>query len=643
MDDKVELSELVGPRASIYKIIDYATATLNRVNPFIRWVSTAGMVIFVLMVCLTFTNVILRYIFNRPLLGSCEITELMMATVVFTGVAYTQLGKAHVTMDIVVNRLRPKPRLVMDGFANLISIALLVLIIWRSGVHAIDAHTMTSIFKIPLRYPYLLVPFGSTLLILVLIRDFLLNIKESLTYKGKLWLLMLGIPILFIIVVAYLLAAEPISLSLTMLGVLGIVFMLLLFCTGIPVAFVLMGLGLVMLIHMRGAVGAFDILGKTWYETVASYPWSPLMFFMLMGYLCFYAGFGEDIFRAASRFFGHFRGGLAMGSVAACTAFGAVVGDGLSGTITMTAIGLPEMRRYKYKDSLAVGTLTCSGTLGMLIPPSLGFIMYAILAQQSIGELFIAGIIPGIICAIMFMSVIYIRCRINPAMGPPTPSSSWKERLVSLRSGGPIAALFLLVIGGIYAGIFTATEGGGIGAFGALVFAMAMRRLDWKRFTEALVEAAKFTAMCFTILGGAMIFGYFIVVSKLPMTMAEFVGTMEVAPMVVMLLIIIIYFVLGCFLPALPLLLISVPIFLPIAISLGWDLVWFGVIITLMMNTAAISPPFGIHLFVMKGLSGSPLSLIYRSAMPFVLALIATVVLIVVFPALSTWLPYLLH
>lgn len=546
-------------------------------------------------------------------------------------------------MDLLTAKLHRKPQLVLEGFANLISIALFVLLIWRIIINGITSPQLTAVLKIP-HGPFILIAaFGCTLLILMLIRDFLQNVDESLRYRGKLWLLTVGIPVLLIIVVSYLLATTPVKMSLPLLGVIGIIVMLLFFGTGTPIAFTLMAVGFVFLVYMRGTTAAFDILGKSWFTTVGEYNWSPLMFFLLMGYVCFYCGFGEDLFKTGRRFLGHMRGGLAMGTVGACTAFGAVVGDTLSGSIAMTAIGLPEMKKFGYDDRLAIGTLTCSGTIGALIPPSLGFILYAVLAEQSIGELFIAGIIPGLLCAVLFMSLIYGWCRVNPRLGPPVPRSSWTERAASLKSGGPIAALFILVIGGIYAGVFTATEGGGIGAFGALLFGLVLRRLNWQRFTTALAEAAKFTAMCFTILGGAIIFGYFVVISKLPFIMAESVAALNVPPIMVLIFIVIVLFILGCFLPVIPLLLITTPILLPIAKTMGWDLVWFGVIIVLMMNMACITPPFGINLFVMKGITQRSIGIIYWSALPFVLALIVTVAFIIAFPALSTWLPYLIR
>jgi tripartite ATP-independent transporter DctM subunit len=309
----------------------------------------------------------------------------------------------------------------------------------------------------------------------------------------------------------------------------------------------------------------------------------------------------------------------------------------------MTAIGLPEMRKYKYSDSLSIGTLTTAGTLGTLIPPSIGFIIYAILSEQSVGDLFIAGIIPGLLGAFLFILLIIGIGKMKPDSSPPAEKSTWKERLRSLRVTWPTAALFILVIGGIYSGIFTATEGGGIGAFGSIVIGVLLRRLNWKRFADALTESAKFIAMMFTILGGANVFGYFISMSNIPYNLADFVSSMAVSPLLVMVMIVAVFFVLGCFLPSIPMILICVPIFLPVAKTYNWDLIWFGVIVVYMLNLAAVTPPFGINLFVIKGVSNVDMALMYKSVLPFILVLLLGLFIILLFPSLSTWLPGLLH
>jgi tripartite ATP-independent transporter DctM subunit len=336
---------------------------------------------------------------------------------------------------------------------------------------------------------------------------------------------------------------------------------------------------------------------------------------------------------------GHWRGGLATGSVCACTAFGAVVGDSLAGSVTMSAIALPEMRKNGYKDELSVGCLACSGTIGSLIPPSTTFILYGVLAQQSIGELFIAGVIPGIMCMLLFIITIWVWVRIDPAVAPSTPLVSKSEAFASLKSALPIMAIFTMVIGGIYGGIITATEGGGIGVFGMLALALLFRRLNSGKLSSALKEAARFTSMCFALLAGANLLGYFMTLSRIPMVLANEISMLTLHPMLIMVIIIIVLCFLGCFIPAIPLVLICVPIFVPIANVFSWDLVWFGVITTLVKNMACITPPFGINLFVMKGIAEVPIGVMYKASMPFIIALFLCIGLIIAFPQLSLWLP----
>jgi tripartite ATP-independent transporter DctM subunit len=319
--------------------------------------------------------------------------------------------------------------------------------------------------------------------------------------------------------------------------------------------------------------------------------------------------------------------------------FGAVVGDVLAGSIAMAAIALPEMRRNGYDDELAVGTLACSGTIGTLIPPSTTFIIYGVLAEQSISQLFIAGIIPGILCTLCFLVAIWVLVWRNPGLAPRLAKASTHDRLSSLKSGLPIIGLFLLVIGGIYGGLFTATEGGAIGAAGTFLLALALRRLSWRVFMDAMMETCRFTAMCFTLLGGATALGYFMTMSRIPTWLASSIAAMDIAPMLVMTVIVLVMCFLGCFLPAIPLILICVPIFIPIAKVFQWDLIWFGVIIAILNNMASITPPFGISLFVMKGIAKVPLMTMFRSSVPFIIALGVCMLIVILIPGLSTWLP----
>ncbi|RLC01565.1 MAG: TRAP transporter permease DctM/Q, partial [Deltaproteobacteria bacterium] len=460
------------------------------------------------------------------------------------------------------------------------------------------------------------------------------DLKLSITVLPVLVSICIGVAMVMI---------TSLDLDLPIQGAIGLVAMMILLLSGMPVGFGLMAVGFLFISSMRGLDAGFEMMGHAWFQTVAHYPWAAAASFIVMGFVCLHSGFGADLFHTAYRWFGHMRGGLCIASVGAIAGFSAVSGDTLTGSVTMTSIALPEMRKHKYDDVLSIGTLTCSGTLGTLIPPSLGFIIYAILAEESIGDLFIAGIIPGIITAIAFMSLVYFRCLINPKLGARGEISTWKERFSSLRATGPILGIFTFVIFGIFGGLFTPTEGGALGGSFAIIIALIMRRINLKALMKSASEVARLSGMIFTILGGAKMFGYFIALSRLPNVLAENISMLSVPPLVILFLIVMVLFILGCFMPAIPLILICVPIFLPIAHNLQWDLLWFGVIVVLAYDLATVTPPFGINLFIMKGVTQVPISVIYRGVIPFIGTLLFIVALISVFPALATWLPYSLR
>ncbi len=637
------MDEVVSVRK--HNTMERTISILGKFTTFSRWLNVVAMVSLMAMVVFIFINVVLRYVFRQAITGSIEIVQLLMVLAVFCGLAYCQSVKGHVTMDVLVSRLRPKPQVVIEGITIFLSTILFGVVIWRTSLIAMKTPEASLVFSIPVAPQLMLISITSALLILQLLRQFLESIVKGmgLQLSVKSWLLIFGIPILILIGFAFLITAGPFTGNVTLIGILGVVCLFLFFIIDMPVGFVLMMVAVVFLCFLRGPDGGLSLLGKSWYDTVSDYNWSPLILFLFMGFICYRVGLGDDLFYTARKWVGHWRGGLYMSAILACTAFGAVVGGSLPGSVTMTAIALPEMKKYGYDKSLSIGTLTCAGTIGDLIPPSVGFIIYAVLSEQSVGKLFIAGIFPGLVLTASFMLVIYILCRLNPTLGPAAERSSWRLRIISLKSTWPIALLFLLVIGGIYGGVFTATEGGAIGAFGALVIALAMRRLTWTRLKEAVVETTQFNAMSFTILGGALMFGYFIGTSRLANVLAQAIAGMVVPPLIVMLFIVIILFVLGCFLPAIPLMLITVPIFLPIANTMGWNLIWFGVIMVMLMDLASITPPYGMNLFVIKGMTGVPMGLMFRSVMPFVWAFLVAIIIIIAFPTLTTWLPLILH
>lgn len=617
---------------------------LRSSEKFSSCLSATGMGIFMLMIILTFIDVFLRYLLGSSLPGTTEITGLLMVVVVFASIAMTQWQKSHVVMDIFTSRLSERNAALLAVVTSLWSLATTAACIGIALDYALTTPALTLVLRLPL-WPFILfMTFGFFLLGLAILHELLEKIAVSLHLAGRSsTVLALCAALLFIGLIAAFAAFKIPFLGDIAVGVLGLVFLFLLFVLGMPVGLSLIATGLVFIAQMRGLPAAAFTGSRAIFATAGSYAWSPLMFFMLMGYCCYYANFGKDIYNCARSWLGHYRGGLAMGSIMACTLFGAVVGDVLSGSIAMAAIALPEMRKYKYDDTLAVGTLACSGTIGCLIPPSTTFIIYGVLAQQSIGELFIAGIIPGLVCMFCFMAAVWLIACIHPERAPRMPKASFHERMASLRSGLPILFIFVMVIGGIYGGIFTPTEGGGIGVCGTLLLALFMRRINWSGFVNALKDSAKFISMCFTILCGAVVLSYFMAMTRIPMELANAIAAMHLPGGLVLGMIVLVFLILGCFLPSMPLLLICVPIFVPIANVFDWNLIWFGVLIVILDNMASITPPFGINLFVMKEIAGVSLATMYRAALPFVISLLACLLLIILIPQLSTFLPAMLH
>lgn len=630
--------------------LNKAALILGKSRPFSRWCNTVGITILFLMVCLTFIDVVLRYIFSQPIKGTYELTGLMLVLVVFLGIAYAQDEKLHVAVDVITDRLSPTARLVVETITTILSIGIFGILIWRSFAHVLYLLKVGAIHAplvpVPSAPFAAIIVLGCTLLCLLLLRGLFNNMAEALRLhlRGYLWLLMFGIPILVVILAILWMQPTLWQLSLPVVGIIGIAFSLLLFFAGIPISFALMMTGFLFLAHVSGPGAALDVVGVELYRVTTTYVWAVIAFFVLMGFFALFAGFGEDLYYTAYKWLGRMPGGLAMATVGACTGFAAIVGDPMSVTATMGVTSLPEMRRYKYDDRLSSGVIAAGATIGPMIPPSVSFIIYAILTQQSIGKLFIAGIVPGLLLAIAFMALIYLRCRLNPSLGPPGGGSSWRERLVSLKAAGPVVILFLLVIGGIYAGIFTPCEGGAIGAVGAVIIGLIMRRFTWQKFNNALLGAGKVIAMTFLILVGAVLFTRFVGFCNLSGVITQFVTGLTVPSFAIVLLILLVFLVLGFVIDTLPLILIGIPIVHPVVVALGYDPIWFTVLMVLTIHLGMITPPVGLNIFTLKGVAKDiPIGTIYRGVFPFVLATLVVVGLILILPPLATWLPNLLY
>jgi len=425
-------------------------------------------------------------------------------------------------------------------------------------------------------------------------------------------------------------------------GLIGIALLFVLFALRMPIAFIMALVGFAGFSYLVSPEAAFRVVSKDLYNTFASYSLSVIPMFVWMGFLAFHSGISTRLYTAAYKLVGHVRGGLAMATQVACAGFGAVCGSNTATAATMGAVSLPEMRKYNYDDSLATASVAAGGALGVLIPPSVIFIVYGVATQQSISKLFIAGIIPGILLMLLYMVTVYLLTWRNPNLGPPGPRVSWKERIsVVGKSIWEILIVFSLSIGGLFAGWFTPTEAGAVGAFGVLIVSLAERRLSWEGFKKSLADTTRTTAMIMLLVAGAVIFGRFMAISQIPFVMADWAGSLPIPPFAVMAIMLVIYLILGCFIDALALILLTIPIFYPVAVGiLGYDPIWFGVIIVMVMAMGVITPPVGMNVYIVKGIAGDvPLEKIFRGIFPFLGALIICIATLIAFPEIATFLP----
>ena len=411
----------------------------------------------------------------------------------------------------------------------------------------------------------------------------------------------------------------------------------------IPIALAMAIVGISGLGLMRGWPPAFASTSQVIFETGFAYVLSVIPLFILMGNLVARAGMARELYTAANAFVGHRKGGLATASVLASGGFSCICGSSIATAATMTRVAYPEMKRHGYKDTLATGSIAAGGTLGILIPPSTIMVIYGIITETDIGKLFIAGVLPGLLAiTCLCLAVVYVTWR-DPAAGPPAERSSWAQRLQAMRGIWAVVALFALVIGGIYGGVFTATEGAGVGASGAFIFALLRGALTPRVLMDILVDSTRTTAMLFTILIGAMVFTSFINFTSMPGELRDFLLQFSPNPIMVVVVMMAIYVALGLVMEELSMVLLTIPVFFPVITGLGFDPVWFGVLIVTIVEIGMISPPVGMNLFVMNSLLPQvKLKTIFKGVWPFVMADIVRLGILIAFPAIALWLPGLM-
>jgi tripartite ATP-independent transporter DctM subunit len=427
-----------------------------------------------------------------------------------------------------------------------------------------------------------------------------------------------------------------------MIGLIGIALLILITFSRMSIGIVMGLIGVVGFAYMKGLEPALGLLKTVPYTTFADETLSVMPLFLLMGTFAFESGMSEDMYRTVYVWLGKFRGGLAMATIAACALFAAISGSGIATAATLGRVAMPEMKRYNYHPRLSTGCLAAGGTIGIMIPPSVILLLYGILTEQSIGKLFMAGFIPGVIQALFYMIVIMVLTRLNPELGPPGPRFSMREKLVALKGIGEVVTLFVIVIGGLYLGIFTPTEAAGVGAFGAFLCMIFRRSLTWASFKKCLTETSSTTGMLFLIILGAMLLNYFLSVTRLPFELAGLVVKLDVSRYVVLGLVVVMMMFLGAIMDELAIMLLTIPVLYPVMMRLGFDPIWFGVIVAKLMEIGMILPPVGINVYVIAGVTDVPMGTIYRGIMPFVIADTIEIILLTVFPQIITFLPNLM-
>lgn len=428
-------------------------------------------------------------------------------------------------------------------------------------------------------------------------------------------------------------------------ALIGFGVLLALSFVGVPLAFATLAVGVAGFALLRGISPALVMMSQQVVETATNYGLSVIPLFVLMGVFIHRSNIADELFDAANAWLGRFRGGLAMSTVMACGGFSAVCGSTLATAATMAKVAIPSMRRYKYDDALSAGTVAAGGTLGIMIPPSVPLVIYGIIAQQDIGKLFMAGVLPGLLLIVLFIGAVWVTVARNPAaapMGEPMPP---ELRRKSLRAIGPVLALFVLVLGGIYGGLFTPTEAAGIGAFGAALFAAYRRTLTGLRaWIDALVEAGRTTAILFAVLVGALVFGEFTNLSRMPFDLLQFIKSLDLSPLGVVIAICVLCILLGMVFESLGILVLIIPAFMPTLIDLRVDLVWFGIIVILVTELGLLTPPVGMNVFTVKTMVPDvALGTIFKGVVPFVGALFVGLALILSVPSIATMLPNLMR
>lgn len=597
---------------------------------------------------LTVADVTLRYLFSKPIMWNFDLQTVLVVVVVFLGIGYVQNLRRHVNVDILLNTLSETNQLWFQFFTDILFLCFSALVAWQAGLFAHEAFVLDDyldgIARIPLWPAKGSMALGACFLTLTLILNIFEDFRGLLRVRranGSGWYVKLstlaGILALIILCTYF---ARITGIQPVTIGVISIVLMLLLLLIGTPIAAATGIITLWGIFILSGPNAALGVAGGKPFAYTLSYIMSVIPLFIIMGIFAGLAGFATEAYESARRWLQGIPGGLIHATIAGSAMFAAASGVSTASVVTFTKLVLPELYRLGVDKTLALSAICCSATLSTIIPPSISLVTYALLTQQSVGKMLIAGIIPGLIHAFAYVVLVFIRCKIDPSLIPRGGTFSWKERFASIPRAWGLLFIVIVVMGGIYTGIFTPIEAAAMGTFAAFIALMILRKGTFSAIKSALLDSATMTSSIVFIIIGGMMFGNLLAISRLPVILSEYIADLNVPPMVIVIIIMFFYVVLGAFLDALSTLIITIPIVFPAITALGYDPIWFGVLITITIEIALVSPPYGLNLFMMQAtVPGLRMADLYRGVIWFIVFDILTLALMMAFPVLSLWLP----
>lgn len=608
-----------------------------------------GGVALVSTAALTLADVILRNLFSVVVPGSLELTGFLTILITLSAVGVVEIERKHIQVDLLIGQMPDflsKPTLAGGLLLTFILMCVTTFQIWTQAEYLRGNNIVTGVLSLP-EWPFVVAAATFVLLFAVaLLSNLLSAIAEVLrladirsTFTFGFWVL---VAILMVVAIFY---PEhiPIDLPRSTRGIISILLCFTLIFLGVHVAAAMATTALVGISWLISSNASLTSLRTTTIDVVSNETWSVVPLFIWMGLVVVASGFARDLYHAAHRWIGHLPGGLASASTVACAGLSSIVGDTLSGVYSMGSIALPEMRAHGYDMRLATASIACAATIGVMVPPSIAFIVYGMITEVSIGKLFVAGILPGILFALILISLITIRAMITPSLAPRGEKSSWSERFQATKGIWPVLLLMLLVLGGIYGGFVTPNEAASLGISGALLIALVMGRLTFQGFVDAIAQTLRLTASILIIFMFATAFSRFVAISGFTQQLADWVVNMGLGRYQLIGAILVFYVFIGMFMNALPALVLTVPLFFPVAMNAGFDPVWFGVLVVIMVELGVVTPPIGVNVFAIAAVAEDvPMYEIFRGVLPFWLAYLALVVLIIAFPSIALYLPSLM-